>query len=108
MPHDDDGDDDDYYDMYNDDNISFQTLTYLLLQFIIYFTFARLLCIRDFSVSNISPDVGYHVRFFRGFFNPSRNISIRNIKLGHDRFLPHPFQFIIRSFDSMEPVVLSY
>jgi hypothetical protein len=38
------------------------------------------------------------------FFSTSRQISEQQLKLGHDRFLPHPFQFIILYF----PVIRRY
>jgi hypothetical protein len=28
-----------------------------------------------------------------GFLSPSRKMPEKNLKLGHDRFLPHPLQF---------------
>lgn len=45
---------------------------------------------------------------FKGFFNPSRKIRGKNLKLVHNNFLPHPFWFILSSFNHSVPHSLSY
>jgi hypothetical protein len=46
--------------------------------------------------SNLGPETGYpDCFFFHGFSSPSR-CRDNTLKLGHDRFLPNPFQFIIQ------------
>jgi hypothetical protein len=52
--------------------------------------------------SNFGLETGYHDWGFRGFPQSLQEMPGQYPKLGHDRFLPHPFQFIIR----YHPVIL--
>jgi hypothetical protein len=53
--------------------------------------------IREVSCSILSlGNVLSWMRFFVVFFRPSMQLSTRYLILGHDRFLPYPFHFIIR------------
>jgi hypothetical protein len=49
----------------------------------------------EFSGSKFGPETGYPDRDFVCFLSPSGEIKENRLKLGHDRFLPHPFQFVV-------------
>jgi hypothetical protein len=49
--------------------------------------------IREVSGSNLGVETGYP-NFFVVFLSCSRKMQGYYIKLGHDRFLPYPFQFM--------------
>jgi hypothetical protein len=55
-----------------------------------------LLCIRDVPGSNLESETGYPDQgSFVVFLSSSKRIPDSPVKLGHDRFLPNPFQFIV-------------
>jgi hypothetical protein len=45
--------------------------------------------------TNLGPETGYPDRFFVYFLSPSKLMLGYYLKVGHDRFLLHPFQLII-------------
>jgi hypothetical protein len=51
-----------------------------------------LTCILEVPNSNLGRDTDYPGRHFVDLFKHSREIPVRYLKLGHDRFLPHPLQ----------------
>jgi hypothetical protein len=54
-----------------------------------------LLCIREVPGSNLGPEAGYPECVFSWFSSvPPGECWDSTLKLGHDRFLPSPFQFI--------------
>jgi hypothetical protein len=58
-----------------------------------------LLRIQQVPRSNLGPETGYpDLRFIVVFFDPSRQMSGYYLKLGHDRFHPHPFRFIVHFY----------
>jgi hypothetical protein len=54
-----------------------------------------LLRIREVLASNLGPESGYWLKFFVVFISPCRQILELYLQLGHGRFLPNLFQFII-------------
>jgi hypothetical protein len=48
------------------------------------------------SETNLTPEISYSYKFFLVILSPSIQIPRQYLKSGHDRFLPHPLQFIIR------------
>jgi hypothetical protein len=54
-----------------------------------------LLRIREVPGSNLDPETGCPDRDYMVFSVPPGKFRKRTSKLGHDHFLPHPFQFII-------------
>jgi hypothetical protein len=56
---------------------------------------ALLLRIREVPGSNLSPVTGYPDLGFCGFPQSLQANAGIDLKLGHDHFLPHPFQFIV-------------
>jgi hypothetical protein len=55
-----------------------------------------LLRIWEVPGSNLDPETLCHDRGFREFSSlPSGEFRASSLKLGHDRFPPYPFQFII-------------
>jgi hypothetical protein len=65
----------------------------------------------EILASNLGQGIDYPELDFSEFFSPSRKISRRYLKLGHGRFLPHGFLFIvlcpavIKSYDASIYVV---
>jgi hypothetical protein len=57
---------------------------------------AFLLRTREVSGSNLDAgDRPFSLRFFVVFVSPSRKMREQCFKLGHDRFLPHPYNSFI-------------
>jgi hypothetical protein len=56
---------------------------------------ALLLCVQELAAWNYGPETGYPYWEFCDFSEFFQYISGYYFKLGHDRFLPHPLQFII-------------
>jgi hypothetical protein len=54
------------------------------------------LCIRNITVWNLGPgDRIFWLMFFMVFLGSSWRMPSNTLKLGHEHFLPNPFQFII-------------
>jgi hypothetical protein len=59
-------------------------------------------CIQEICGSNPGRDIDYPDRIFMIFSVPPGIFHGSSLKLGHYRFLPHPFQFtVIESFDAV-------
>jgi hypothetical protein len=57
-----------------------------------------LLRIWEVPGSNLGPDRAILTEVFRGILYFSRQIAGEYVKVFYNRFLPHPFQFIIHHF----------
>jgi hypothetical protein len=53
--------------------------------------------IHDVLGSNIGDDTGYPADMFAMAFSGFQRMKVQCPKLGHNRFLPHPFQFNIHT-----------